>query len=82
MKDTNSEMPSLIANFQCSHCAAPPPTRWQDENGLWHSDITHDESCPTRTGAVSAQNDIMRALVPDWDQHLEAERLRREAAGE
>ena len=55
---------SLAANYQCGHCNSNPATLTQDEYGIWHVSIAHDDGCPVLLGTLSALPDTFRALKP------------------
>lgn len=56
---------ALAANYRCGHCDSDPATLTQDEHGIWHLQIRHDDGCPVLTGALSDIPDTLRAAMPD-----------------
>lgn len=56
---------AIAANYRCGHCDSDPARLSQDEDGIWHVGIPHDDGCPVLTGALSDIPDAVRAVVPD-----------------
>jgi hypothetical protein len=48
--------------YQCGHCHADTGRPHQDRDGIWRVSIHHDETCPVRTGTVSAAPAAIRAV--------------------
>lgn len=57
-----SNVAALAAAYTCGHCNSNPAELAQDQYGLWHLTIAHDEGCPVITGAVSNIPDTFRAI--------------------
>lgn len=53
---------ALAAAYACGHCNSDPAQLVQDQYGIWHLAIGHDEGCPVLTGAVSDLPDAVRAI--------------------
>ncbi|MBP2581634.1 hypothetical protein J3A78_002112 [Streptomyces sp. PvR006] len=53
---------ALAAAYTCGHCNSDPARLTQDEYGIWHLAIGHDEGCPVLTRAVSDIPDTLRAF--------------------
>lgn len=60
-----SSVQALAANYRCSHCNSDPPQLTQDESGIWHLGIAHDDGCPVLKGTISALPDAARAATSD-----------------
>jgi hypothetical protein len=60
--DAPEHIVQIAANYTCGHCDNDPVTLTQDELGVWHLNIPHDDNCPVRTGVVTAAADVARAL--------------------
>lgn len=57
-----AEFQALAENYRCGHCNSDPAKLIQDDRGMWHIGIPHDDGCPVLTGTVSDLPDTFRAL--------------------
>lgn len=53
---------ALAAAYTCGHCNSDPAQLAQDQFGIWHLAIGHDEGCPVLSGSVSDIPDTFRAI--------------------
>lgn len=53
---------ALAAAYTCGHCNSDPAKLTQDEYGIWHLAIGHDDGCPVLSRAVSDIPDTFRAI--------------------